>query len=221
MKIKNTDLLLIVDVQNDFVTGSLAVPNAKDIMPVINKYIEKFKYVLFSRERHSIDHCSFVAQGGPWPPHCVEDTYGAELHSGLNISGDIFIIEKGTLVDKEAYSAFESTKLLKGTLRKRQSHSVDSFQKMNIIVDKLDISTYLRLMDIKRLFICGLATDYCVKNTVLDATKNKKFNGSVFLLMDAIKAVEVAAGDGDKAVGRMVAAGAIPTCLDGSGGINV
>lgn len=213
MKIESTDLLLIVDVLNDFVIGSLAVPNAKDIIPVINKYIEKFKYVLFCRERHPIDHCSFVAQGGPWPPHCVVDTNGAKLYSDLNISGDIFIIEKGTLVDKEAYSAFESTKLLKGTLRKQQSYSVDAFQKMNIIVDGLDLSAYLRLMGIKRLFICGLATEYCVKATVLDATKNRKFRGQVFLLVDAIRGVEAVPGDTRKAIIEMVRSFASPIIL--------
>jgi len=207
MKIKNTDLLLIVDVLNDFVTGSLAVPNAKDIIPVINKYIEKFKYILFSKDMHPINHSSFIAQGGPWPPHCVADTNGAMLYGDLNLPEDLFIVEKGTLVDKEAYSAFEATQLLRG---------IRSYG--GIMTDGLDLSTHLRLMGIKGLFICGLATDYCVKNTVLDATKNKMFNGPVFLLMDAIKAVEVASGDGDRAVGRMVRFGAIPIILDDLGG---
>lgn len=208
MKIENTDLLLIVDVQNDFVTGSLlGVPNAKDIISVINKYMEKFEYVLFAKDMHSINHSSFVAQGGPWPPHCVEDTNGAELSNDLNIPKDLWMIYKGTLVDKEAYSAFEATQLFRST----PSYG-------GLVVDKFDLSSFLRLTEIGRLFICGLATDYCVKATVLDATKNKMFNGPVFLLMDAIKAVEVASGDGDRAVGRMVRFGAIPIILDDLGG---
>ena len=204
MKIENTDLLLVVDVLNDFVIGSLAVPNAKDIVPVINKYIEKFEYILFCKERHPVNHCSFVAQGGPWPPHCVADTDGAELYSGLNVPEDLFIVHKGTLVDKEAYSAFEATQLVRST----PSYG-------GLIVDKLDLSAHLRLMGIKRLFICGLYIEYCVKATVLDATKKKKFDGPVFLLMDAIEAVEIAPGDGGKDIYEMTRAGALPLTLGG------
>lgn len=204
MKInKSTDLLLIVDVLNDFVTGSLAIPDAKDIIPVINKYIRRFEYVLFSREIHPANHCSFVAQGGPWPPHCVAGTDGIKLYSELDIPEDLFIVDKGTLVDKEAYSVFEATQLLRGT------PSYGGF-----IVDRLDLSSHLRLMGIKRLFVCGLATDYCVKATVLDATKNKKFNGPVFLLLDAIKAVKVTFEGMGKSILEMTGAGAIPITLN-------
>jgi len=201
MKIESADLLLIVDVLNDFVSGSLAVPNAKNIIPVINRYIEKFKYVLFCKEKHPINHCSFIAQGGPWPPHCVADTAGAELCSDLNVPKDLWMIYKGTLADKEAYSAFESTQLFRST----PSYG-------GLIIDKLDLSAHLRLMGIERLFICGLATDYCVKATVLDAAKS--FNGLLFLLMDAIKGVEATPGDTDKAVAEMVRANVIPISLD-------
>lgn len=198
MKIENTDLLLVVDVQNDFITGSLAVPNAEDIISIINEYMKKFEYIIFSRDVHPINHCSFAAQGGPWPPHCVIGTNGAELHGGLNMPEDLFIVSKGVLVDEEAFSVFKATRLMRST----PSYG-------GIITGKLDLSHYLRLLEIKRLFICGLATDYCVKTTVLDATKNKKFDGPVFLLMDAIKAVEVAPGDGDRAIREMIEAGAI------------
>lgn len=206
MKIRSTDLLLIVDVLNDFVTGSLAVPNAKSIIPIINKYIEKFEYILFCKEKHPVNHCSFVAQGGPWPPHCVADTYGAELYSDLNVPEDLWMIYKGTLTDKEAYSAFEATQLLTGT---PSSPSYDS-----VIIDKLDLSSYLRLMGIKRLFICGLATEYCIKATVLDATKNKKFNGPVFLLVDAIKAVKTASENASSSMREMLEAGVAFITLD-------
>jgi len=203
MKIGNTDLLLPVDVQNDFITGSLAVTDAKDIIPVINKYIEKFEYILFSKEKHPANHCSFVAQGGPWPPHGVVDSYGAQLYNGLNLPKDLFVVNKGIMADKEAYSAFEATELF----RHAPSYG-------GIVINKLNLSAHLRLMGIKRLFICGLATDYCVKATVLDATKNKKFNGPVFLLMDAIKAVEATFEKMGKAILEMTKAGAIPITID-------
>ena len=202
MKIRNTDLLLPVDLQNDFIIGSLAVTGAKNIIPVVNRYMEKFEYILFSGDMHSINHISFRIRGGPWPIHCVADTDGVKLYSDLNIPVDLFMVYKGTIKDKEAYSAFEATQLFHYTL----SYG-------GIIVDKLDLSAQLRLMGIKRLFICGLATDYCVKATVLDATENKKFNGPVFLLTDAIKAVELIPGDGDKAILEMTKAGAIPITL--------
>jgi len=203
MKIKNTDLLLIVDVQNDFITGSLAVPNAKDIIPVINRYMEKFEYILFSKDMHPENHSSFVDQGGIWPPHCVADTNGADLYNGLNVPEDLWMIYKGILVDKEAYSAFEATQLFRSTL------SYGGF-----IVDKCDLASQLRLMGVKRLFICGLATEYCVKATVLDATKNKKFDGPVFLLVDAIKAVKAASENASKSMREMLEAGTSFITLD-------
>lgn len=203
MKIRSTDLLLIVDVLNDFVTGSLAVPNAKSIIPVINKYIERFEYIFLCKEKHPINHCSFIAQGGPWPPHCVADTYGAELCSDLNVPKDLWMIYKGTLTNKEAYSAFEATQLFRST------PSYGGF-----IDNKFDLASHLRLMGIKRLFICGLATEYCIKATVLDATKNKKFDGPVFLLVDAIKAVKEASENASKSMREMLEAGAAFITLD-------
>ncbi len=201
MKIEKTDLLLVVDVQNDFITGSLAVPDAEDLIPVINKYVERFEYILFSRDMHPTNHCSFVAQGGPWPPHCVIGTDGAKLHSDLKVPGDIFVIDKGTLADKDTYSAFGATQLLRGTL----SHG-------SIIIDKLDLSPFLRLLGIKRLFICGLATEYCVKATVLDAVE--KFDGPVFLLTDAIEAVGIAPENEGKAISEMLGAGVTALTLN-------
>lgn len=202
MEIENTDLLLVVDVQNDFITGSLAVPNAEDIIPIINKYIKKFKYVLFSKDMHPANHCSFTDQGGLWPPHCVIGTNGADLHIGLRMTGDLFIADKGVLVDKDAYSVFEATPLVRNTPNAT-----------GILRDNFDLADHLRLIGTKRLFICGLATDYCVRATVLDATKNEKFDGPVFLLIDAIKAVEVTSGDGDKAIREMIEANVITMTL--------
>ena len=131
---------------------------------------------------HPKNHSSFTEQGGLWPSHCVVDTKGVEFHPDLNIDEKMsFIINKGTEVDKDAYSAFDGTGL----------------------------DMVLPGIDVKRLFVCGLATDYCVKATVLDALKMKGLK--VYLLTDAIKAVNVKPGDGDAAIEEMCVKGnAIP-----------
>ena len=179
-----TDVLLIVDFQNDFITGSLAVPGAEDLIPIINKYISMFWKIVLSRDRHKKGHPSFAAQGGIWPDHCIDGTFGMEIHPKLSFPEGMIlpIIDKGR--DKEAYSAFERT----------------------------DMADLLGAMWAKRLFICGLATDYCVKNTALDAVK--EFAGEVFLLTDAIKAVNVNPADGEKAIKEMKDAGVILITLD-------
>lgn len=178
---RKTDVLLVVDFQNDFITGSLAVTGAEDLIPAINKYIEKFKKVVVSRDRHKKGHPSFTDQGGIWPDHCVDGTYGMEIHSGIKFPDTDISAFKGTNLvtlidkgwDKEAYSAFEGTNL----------------------------ADMLKVMGTKRLFICGLATDYCVKATALDAAE--KFTGEVFLLADAVKAVNIHLTDGTKAITEM------------------
>jgi nicotinamidase/pyrazinamidase len=174
---KKTDAILVVDLQNDFITGSLAVPGAEDIIEKVRYYVEKFSYRFFSKDYHPADHSSFAEQGGPWPPHCVEGTEGAKIHERL---ADLAIneIPKGMDRDKEQYSAFDGTGMAKG----------------------------LEQLGIERLFICGLATDYCVKATVLDALQ--QFNGEVFIYVDAIAAVNVKDGDGHAAIQEMVDAGA-------------
>lgn len=175
MKIdRETDVLLIVDFQNDFITGSLAVAGAESLIPVINSYIKKFKNIVFSRDRHKLDHPSFIGQGGPWPDHCVDNTFGMEIHSGISITGqalDKLCVDKGR--DKEAYSALDGT----------------------------DLADRFKVAGFRRLFICGLATDYCVKATVLNAVD--KFDGKVFLLVDAIKAVNIKPDDGKEAMKEM------------------
>lgn len=190
MKInKDTDALLVVDVQGDFVTGSMAVPGAEEIIPIIVKLEQKFGTIIYSRDAHIPRHPSFKAQGGPWPDHCVIGTYGYRLHSSLMYIDSIpIIVDKG--LEEEAYSAFSGT----------------------IVVQRSDepadyIEDLLGTRNIKRLFICGLATDYCVKATVLDALK--LFNGEVFVLLDAVRAVNIDENDGRKAIHEMKNAGAI------------
>lgn len=173
-----SDVLLIVDFQNDFVTGSLAVPEAEDLIPIINRYIKIFRKVVLSKDKHKINHPSFAAQGGLWPDHCVDSTFGAEIHSELSFIEDITpTINKG--YDEEALSAFERT----------------------------DMAFLLKSMQAKRLFVCGLATDYCVKATVLDALR--LFDGEVYVLHDAIRAVNIKEDDGIRAIEEMGHAGAI------------
>lgn len=170
---RKTDVLIVVDFQNDFITGSLAVPGAESLVPVINKYIEKFRKVVVSRDRHKKGHPSFTDQGGIWPDHCVGGTHGVEIHSDIKFPDTTFVasVDKGW--NEEVYSAFKGTNL----------------------------ADMLKAMAAKRLFVCGLATDYCVKATALDAAE--KFTGEVFLLADAVKAVNIHLADGTKAITEM------------------
>ncbi len=176
------DALLIVDVQNDFLPGgSLAVSHGDAVIAPLNRYIDLFHGrhlpVAATRDWHPQRHCSFQSQGGPWPAHCVQGTEGARINAALRLPGDVILVSKGTREDRDAYSGFQDTEL----------------------------ENRLRERGVKRLFIGGLATDYCVLNTVLDALG---LGFSVCLLKDAIQAVNVHPGDGDKALARMAEAGA-------------
>lgn len=182
--LQSGDALIVVDVQNDFLPGgSLAVPHGDDVIPVLNNYIEAFTAkalpVYATRDWHPADHCSFQPQGGPWPPHCVANTTGARFATGLQLPTSVTVISKATQAGKDAYSGFEST----------------------------DLDTRLRAIGVTRLFIGGLATDYCVLNTVKDA---RAHGYQVFLLEDAIRAVNVHPNDGVKAERAMMAQGAVP-----------
>ena len=176
------DALVVVDVQNDFLPGgSLAVPRGDEVVPPLNRCLALFSQkslpVYASRDWHPPDHCSFRAQGGPWPPHCMADTYGAEFASNLDLPADAVIISKADTPEKDAYSAFEGT----------------------------DLGLCLKAVDVRRLFVGGLATDYCVLNTVKDALA---LGYGVVLLADAVRAVEVTPGDGEKAMMEMRTLGA-------------
>ena len=177
------DALLIVDVQRDFLPGgTLGVAGADEVVPVLNRYLEVARRskvpVLASRDWHPTNHCSFLARGGPWPEHCVAGTPGAEFPPVLELPHDAIIIDKAADPDADAYSAFEGTGL----------------------------AARLRKMRVKRLLVGGLATDYCVLSTVLDA---RKAGLEVLLLADAIRAVNAKPGDGERAERKMREAGAI------------
>lgn len=178
------DALIVVDVQNDFLPGGgLAVPHGDEVVAALNRYLATFQArslpVYATRDWHPAGHCSFQPQGGPWPPHCIANTPGARFAAGLQLPPSATVISKATRADKDAYSGFEGT----------------------------DLDARLRAAGVRRLFIGGLATDYCVLNTVKDALS---CDYQVFLLEDAIRAVNVQANDGVKAERAMVAQGAMP-----------
>lgn len=175
------DVLVVVDVQNDFVTGSLAVPGAADIIVPLNRYIALFVRnglrVVATRDWHPASHMSFRGQGGPWPSHCVAQTPGAAFAPGLHLPEGAWLVSKATSPSREAYSGFERT----------------------------DLDQRLKGFGAKRLFIGGLATDYCVLRTVLDSLSRGYIT---FVLEDAIRAVDVDPGDGENAVAAMQRDGA-------------
>jgi len=186
------DALLIVDVQNDFLPGgSLAVPEGDRVVPVLNRYIRDFTAaglpVYATRDWHPEGHCSFAAQGGPWPPHCRAGTRGAAFAPGLKLPEGAVVISKADTVEKDAYSGFQGT----------------------------DLAERLQAAGVRRLFVGGLATDYCVLNTVRDALAA---GFGVVLLEDAIRAVDVKPGDGARAEAEMVRAGAVPVGREGRAG---
>lgn len=185
------DALLLVDVQRDFLPGgSLAVPQGDRVVAPLNRCVEAFvargRPVFASRDWHPADHCSFREQGGPWPPHCVADSDGAAFAEGLRLPPMAMVVSKATSPERDAYSAFAGT----------------------------DLQQQLRTQGVRRLVVGGLATDYCVLQTVIDACRA---GFEVVVLRDAIAAVQAHPGDGDDALARMQQAGATladSTCIE-------
>jgi nicotinamidase/pyrazinamidase len=193
--------LLIVDVQNDFLPGgALAVPDGDRVIPVINELSQAFDLIFTTQDWHPANHCSFAAshpnkQIGDrilvdgqeqilWPVHCVQNTYGAELAGGLHpkvISGGVRI-SKGTDERVDSYSGFFEN-------HRRQATGLDNL---------------LRQHQADDLTIVGLATDYCVKATVLDALE---LGFAVTVYQNACRAVNLAPGDGADALAAMREAG--------------
>jgi nicotinamidase-related amidase len=181
-KLDRTDALIVVDVQNCFCPGgALPVKEGDKIIPLINKYIQKFQKagakIYATRDWHPPDHKSFKEYGGIWPPHCLKGSKGAEFRSDLKLPEETTVISTGDKPYVEGYSGFDHTNLE----RKLKGDGVD------------------------RVFVGGLATDYCVKYTVLDAVE-KSFE--TILLIDAIKGVNRKPGDAERAIGEMVKKGA-------------
>jgi nicotinamidase/pyrazinamidase len=178
------DALIIADVQNDFLPGgSLAVSEGDKIIPVLNNVIRLFKSmklpIFATRDWHPVDHVSFEEQGGIWPVHCVAGTHGAAFPENLDLSDEIVIISKARDSNEEAYSGFENT----------------------------DLDKRLKSLNITRAWVGGLATDYCVINTVLDLIS---LGYRVNLLTDGIRAVNIKPDDGKNAEREMMVLGARP-----------
>jgi nicotinamidase/pyrazinamidase len=184
------DALLIVDFQNDFTPGgALPVAGGDRIAGPINDLLDSFDLVLASRDWHPPDHGSFVGievdpalwkgtdPPSVWPVHCVQGTPGAELHPGLDRTKVDVVIDKGQDPNSQGYSAFQDTAL----------------------------GEILRERGVDRLFVAGLATDYCVKNSVLDA---RRLGLDVVVVEDAVRPVDVDPGDGERAIEEMEEAGA-------------
>lgn len=176
------EALIIVDFQRDFTPpkGALAVAHGDEIAPRLNELAadQRFATVIATRDWHPPDHGSFISQGGPWPPHCVQGSEGAQLHPALDRSRIDAIIDKGQSADTDGYSAFESDEL-------RQ---------------------LLREQDITAVTVVGLATDYCVLNTARDALREGL---AVTIDTSATRAVDLNAGDGERALEELRGLGAV------------
>jgi nicotinate phosphoribosyltransferase len=181
------DALLLVDVQTDFLPGgTLGIPGGDKIVPVLNRYLARFARrrlpVFATRDWHPRNHCSFQDQGGHWPPHCIQGTRGGEFAPGLDLPTEAIVVSKAGDPAVEAYSGFAGTNL----------------------------QASLRAAGVRRVFVGGLATDYCVLETVRDACA---CGFEVVLLRDAIRAVNSQPQDGRKAEDEMCRLGAVPVEL--------
>jgi nicotinamidase/pyrazinamidase len=171
------EALIIVDVQNDFSPGgALAVPDGDAVVAPLTALAGRLPFVVATRDWHPPDHGSFREHGGPWPVHCVQGTPGAELHPGLGRARIDLVVDKGQTREREGYSGFEDTGL----------------------------EQVLRERGVDTVHVGGLALDYCVRATALDA---RRAGFEVVLHRDATRAVDVEPGDGDRAVAELERAG--------------
>ncbi|HJZ66594.1 MAG TPA: bifunctional nicotinamidase/pyrazinamidase [Blastocatellia bacterium] len=184
MKSKFQDsALILVDIQNDFCPGgALAVNEGDRIVPIVNRLISEFPLVISTQDWHPANHISFKQQGGPWPPHCVQGTQGAQLRPDLNTDTISYYFRKASSPDKDAYSEFEG--------KDEQGRS---------------LGEALKRHGVNKLYVVGLATDYCVLETVLDGIK---YGYDVYPVIDAMRAVNVDPDDGEKALRKMADNGA-------------
>jgi nicotinamidase/pyrazinamidase len=170
------DGLIVVDVQNDFCPGgALAVPEGDAVVEPINRLMEEIPFTVATRDWHPPDHHSFAEYGGPWPVHCVADTNGAQLHPTLHTSQVDAVVDKGQGRDEDGYSGFESTEL----------------------------ERLLRDQGVDTVHVTGLALDYCVRATALDA---RRAGFGVVLHRDATRAINVHDGDEERTLEELEAA---------------
>ena len=185
---QSKDALIIVDVQNDFCPGgALAVAEGDKIVPVLNRYIDEFTQaglpIFATRDWHPQRTSHFNTDGGPWPPHCIQGSKGAQFHPDLKLPPDTVIVSAGMSSDEDGYSGFLGRD-------DREAKLAD----------------LLRQRGVERIFVGGLATDYCVKHTVLDGLRE---GFKVVLLEDAIRGVNLQPDDSKQAIEEMIRAGAI------------
>ena len=174
--------LIVVDIQRDFCPGgALPVTNGDKIIPAVNELVRAFEKaslpVFFTRDWHPRNHISFKASGGMWPPHCIRNTPGASFHPSLKVPRDADVIDKGTLQAEDAYSGFQGT----------------------------DLEQKLNDLHVVQIYVAGLATDYCVKNTVVDGAA-KGFD--MWVITDCVKGVNLKPTDSDTALRTMLSQGA-------------
>src|SRR5918996_3394442 len=181
------DALVIVDVQNDFCPGgALAVKDGDQVVPVLNRYINRFAQaglpIFATRDWHPEKTSHFNTGGGPWPPHCIQGSKGAQFHPHLKLPLEAVIVSAGMGSDEDGYSGF---------LGRDDSGA--------------QLADLLRQRGVERIFVGGLATDYCVKHTVIDGLKQ---GFKVVLLEDAVRGVNLRPGDSKQAIEEMVRSGA-------------
>ncbi|MGH9921004.1 MAG: nicotinamidase [Nitrososphaerales archaeon] len=180
-----TQAIIVVDVQRDFCPGgALPVARGDKIIPAVNELVSAFQRaglpIFFTRDWHPKNHVSFKAQGGPWPPHCIQNTPGASFHPSLAIPSDAEVIDKGTLQAEDAYSGFQGT----------------------------DLARKLRGLRVKQIYVAGLATDYCVKNTVIDGAAQ---GFETYVVADCVRGVNLKRTDSATAHREMRSHGARKT----------
>ncbi len=187
--------LILVDLQNDFFEGGvLEVPESNSIIPVINGILNLFSLVIFTKDWHPEGHISFASSHKGkkefdsikidglvqilWPEHCIQNSFGSRIHSRVKVREDSIFITKGSDKYVDSYSGFYDN-------HKKHSTGLGDLLKMKNVIDT---------------YICGLATDYCVKYTALDSVE---YNFNTWLIIDASKAVNMTPGDSDKALYEM------------------
>ncbi len=179
--IQPTDALIVVDLQNDFCPGgALPVTDGHQVARAVNKFLRRFDRVVFTRDWHPDDHCSFSDEpefvDGSWPVHCVQHSPGAAFVGDISVPLNAIVVDKGCDEDAEQYSAFDDS----------------------------DLAATLRAKGITRVYVCGLATDYCVKHTALGGREN---GFEVVLIRDACRAVDNPPGSKEQALEDMKDAG--------------
>jgi nicotinamidase/pyrazinamidase len=183
------EALIVVDVQNDFCPGgALAVPQGDRVVPLLNSYMDRAKragvHLYASRDWHPAETAHFAAFGGPWPAHCVQGTEGAAFHPDLRLPEGTAIVTKGDGAVDDGYSAFEGR-----------------------LADGRSLAADLRARGVDTVYVGGLATDYCVKETALSARRE---GFDTVWLSDASLPVELHPGDGERAAEELARAGVRP-----------